>query len=84
MTLTMCARGNGLPPNTCGQLALVATVCVHNPLLVIAFAILVDAKIAENKAKLNRLLDLYLDKGIDKETLLEHETRPTWMQNTLI
>jgi len=36
---------------------------------------LVDAKIAENKAKLDRPLDLYLEKGIDKETLLERETR---------
>jgi hypothetical protein len=37
---------------------------------------LVDAKIAQNKTKLDRLLDLYLGKGIEKETSLERETRP--------
>jgi uncharacterized protein YhaN len=36
---------------------------------------LIDDKITENQSKLDRLLDLYLDKSISKETLLERETR---------
>jgi hypothetical protein len=41
---------------------------------------LIDGKITENQAKLDRLLDLYLDKGISKETLIERET---WLKATL-
>jgi hypothetical protein len=36
---------------------------------------LIDDKITENQSKLDHLLDLYLDKGISKETLLERETQ---------
>jgi uncharacterized protein YhaN len=36
---------------------------------------LIEGKSTENQAKLDRLLDLYLDKGISKETLIERETR---------
>lgn len=36
---------------------------------------LIAAEITENRGKLDRLLDLYLDKDIEKETLLERETR---------
>ncbi len=36
---------------------------------------LIDAKIAEHQEKLERPLDLYLDKAIKKETLIERETR---------
>jgi hypothetical protein len=36
---------------------------------------LIDDEIAENQDKLDRLLDLYLDKRIDKEILAERELR---------
>jgi hypothetical protein len=36
---------------------------------------LIEARITENQDKLDRLLDLYLDKRIKKEMLIERETR---------